>query len=219
MGSGGNKKLPTCSFSTLGIVREFCQASMQLPPQTSSPWCSVCLPYGYGVDSMNRPNQTRGRPSNGAGRGLFGGVLYKLINNRKNKLILQLLMFLTNHSPAVKNGCRNGIHRQRRATLTHTIRFITTIKTIFHLCYSKNLLLICYLAMVMGNSKSATTQNAGESLAILIAIQMRWYDAGRIVHKSTSMASLGATGCCHRVSACAVSPRWPSWSTNLLKQH
>ena len=57
MGSGGNKKLPPCSFSTVGIVWEFCQASTQLPTQTSSPWCSVCPPYG--VDSMNRPNLTR----------------------------------------------------------------------------------------------------------------------------------------------------------------
>ena len=28
-----------------------------------------------------------------------------------------------------------------------------------------------------------------------------------------------ATGCHHWESACAVSPRWPPWSTNLLKQH
>jgi hypothetical protein len=34
--------------------------------------------------------------------------------------------------------------------------------------------------MVMGNNKSATTKNAGELLAISIAMQMRRYDAGRI---------------------------------------
>ena len=76
-GSGGNKKLPPRSFSTVGIEREFCQASTQLSPQTSSPWCSVCLPNG--VDSMNLPNQTRGRSSEGAGRELLGGVLHKSI--------------------------------------------------------------------------------------------------------------------------------------------
>ena len=32
----------------------------------------------------------------------------------------------------------------------------------------------------MGNNKSATTNNAGESLAISIVIRMRQYDAGRI---------------------------------------
>jgi hypothetical protein len=34
--------------------------------------------------------------------------------------------------------------------------------------------------MVMGNNKLVTTKNAGESLAILIAMQMRQYNAGRI---------------------------------------
>jgi hypothetical protein len=32
----------------------------------------------------------------------------------------------------------------------------------------------------MGNNKSATTKNAGKSLAISIAIRMWRYDAGRI---------------------------------------
>jgi hypothetical protein len=32
----------------------------------------------------------------------------------------------------------------------------------------------------MGNNKSATTTNAGESLAISIAMRMRQYNAGRI---------------------------------------
>jgi len=60
-GSGGNKKLPPHRFPTLGIVQEFRQTTTQLPPQTSSPWCSVCPPYG--VDSMNCPNPMSGRPS------------------------------------------------------------------------------------------------------------------------------------------------------------
>jgi hypothetical protein len=75
--SGGNKKLPPRSFSTVGIVPEIRRASTQLSPQTSSPWCSVCPPYG--VDSMNHPNPTRGRPSKGVGRRLLGGVLHKSI--------------------------------------------------------------------------------------------------------------------------------------------
>ena len=34
--------------------------------------------------------------------------------------------------------------------------------------------------MVVGDSKSTGTKNAGESMAILIAMAMQWYDTGRI---------------------------------------
>jgi hypothetical protein len=34
--------------------------------------------------------------------------------------------------------------------------------------------------MLVGNNESATTTNAGESLAISIAMRMRRYDAGHI---------------------------------------
>jgi hypothetical protein len=34
--------------------------------------------------------------------------------------------------------------------------------------------------MVVGNNESAKTKNAGELLAILIAMRMRGYNAGRI---------------------------------------
>ena len=61
-GSGGNKKLPPRRYCTVGIVRVIRQTTTQPPPQTLPPcWCSVCLPYG--VDSMNRPNPMRWRPS------------------------------------------------------------------------------------------------------------------------------------------------------------
>jgi hypothetical protein len=73
--------------------------------------------------------------------------------------------------------------------------------------------------MVVGNNESMTTKNVGKSLAILIAMQTRRYDAGHIAQWSTSRASLEATGSHHRASACAVLPRRPPWSTNLLKQH
>ena len=46
----------------------------------------------------------------------------------------------------------------------------------------------------------------GELLAISIAMHMRQYDARCIARWSTSQASLGATGCRHRASACAVLP-------------
>ena len=73
--------------------------------------------------------------------------------------------------------------------------------------------------MVVGDNKSTATKNAGESMAISIAMAMQWYDAGRIAQWITSGASLEATGCSHWVSACAVLPRRPPWSMNLLKQH
>ena len=70
-----------------------------------------------------------------------------------------------------------------------------------------------------GQQQIGDSKNAGKSLAISIAIRMRRYDAGHIAQYNTSKASLGATGCRHRASACAVLPRRPPWSANLLKQH
>ena len=72
----------------------------------------------YGVYSINRPNLTRGRPSEGVGRGRCHGVLYRY-NNREFNLILQLLVFLTIRSPAVENGCQKGINHQRRAPILY----------------------------------------------------------------------------------------------------
>jgi hypothetical protein len=62
-------------------------------------------------------------------------------------------------SPAVKNGCRNGIHRQQRAPITYDLVYNN---------YKNNnsITITSYLAMVMGNNKSATTKNAGKLLAI-----------------------------------------------------
>ncbi len=80
-GSGGNKKL-LLLFCMVGIIREFRQAPTQPPPQTSSPWWAVCPPYG--VDSMNCPNPTRGRPFSGVGQGRCRGVLYRSINQACN---------------------------------------------------------------------------------------------------------------------------------------
>jgi len=62
-------------------------------------------------------------------------------------------------------------------------------------------------------------KNEGESLAFSIAMAMQRYDAGCIVRWSTSRASLEATGCRYRASACTVSSRRLPCSTNSLKQH
>jgi hypothetical protein len=70
-----------------------------------------------------------------------------------------------------------------------------------------------------GRQRIDGNKNAGESLAILIAMAMQRCDVGRIAQWSTSRASLKATGCCHRSSACAVLPWRLSWSTNLNETH
>jgi hypothetical protein len=48
------------------------------------------------------------------------------------------------------------------------------------LVFSFNKLLLCYLAMVVGNNASTTMKNAGKLLAISIVMQMRWCNAGHI---------------------------------------
>ena len=75
------------------------------------------------------------------------------------------------------------------------------------------------MSMLVGNNFLATTKNAGESLAISVAMATQRYDAGHIPRWSTSRASLEVTGCRHRPSACAVSPRRPQWWTNLNEIH
>ena len=72
--------------------------------------------------------------------------------------------------------------------------------------------------MVVGNTESTATKKSGKLMAILIAMAMQRYNAGRITRWSTSRASLEAIGCRHWVSACAVLPWRPPWSTDLLKQ-
>jgi hypothetical protein len=47
--------------------------------------------------------------------------------------------------------------------------------------------------MVVGDSKSTATKNAGESMAISTAMAMQWYDAGRIAQWITSGASRNNT--------------------------
>ena len=54
-------------------------------------------------------------------------------------------------------------------------------------------------------------KNAGELMAILIVMEMQWYDAGHIARWITSRASLEATGCRQWSSACIVLSRRPPW--------
>ena len=69
-----------------------------------------------------------------------------------------------------------------------------------------------------GQQRIDDNKHAGKSLANLIAMQVRRYDAGHIAQWSTSTAPLEITGCHQPLSACAVSPRRPPWPTNSLKQ-
>ncbi len=73
--------------------------------------------------------------------------------------------------------------------------------------------------MLVGNNESTTTKNAGKLMVISIAMAMQPYDEGHINRWSTSRASLEATGCRHRLSACIVSPRRPPWSKNSNQTH
>ncbi len=57
----------------------------------------------------------------------------------------------------------------------------------------------------MGNNKSATTKNAGESLTISIAIRMRRYDAGEHIHGFTWSHWTPPLGkCLRRIAPAAV---------------
>jgi hypothetical protein len=61
----------------------------------------------------------------------------------------------------------------------NTIRFIRNKKNNLTRFYFK-LTITMLFSYLVGNNESATTKNAGESLAISIAMSMRRYDAGRI---------------------------------------
>ena len=107
------KKLPPRRIPTVGIV----QKSPSTPPHQSHKHHhhggAVCP--SYGVVSMDTPDWTQVTYSKGVGPERLCGVLYKSIKNREINLSPQLLVFSMICSPAVKNGCQNGIHRQRRA--------------------------------------------------------------------------------------------------------
>jgi hypothetical protein len=73
--------------------------------------------------------------------------------------------------------------------------------------------------MVVANNEIDETKNAGKSTTISMAMGMQRYEAGRIARWITLRASLEATECRHRASACTVSPRRPPWLTNSNKTH
>jgi hypothetical protein len=52
----------------------------------------------------------------------------------------------------------------------------------------------------MVSIKTTTTKNAPTSLAILMAVAVRWYDTTRIARWRMSRDSMEATGCRHQAS-------------------
>ena len=67
----------------------------------------------------------------------------------------------------------------------------------------------------MHDIKSMTEENTPTLLAISMAMQIRWYGAGRISQYSRSRATLDATGRRHRASTCPVLPLRTPWSSIL----
>ena len=65
----------------------------------------------------------------------------------------------------------------------------------------------------MHDIKSMTEKNAPTSLAISMAMRIRWYSAERIAQYGRSRATLDATGRRHRASIRPVSPQRTPWSS------
>ena len=55
--------------------------------------------------------------TNGLAEGAVTGFYTNWYIKHLINLFLELLVFSTNHPPAVKNGDQNGIHRRRRAPI------------------------------------------------------------------------------------------------------
>ncbi len=62
-------------------------------------------------------------------------------------------------------------------------------------------------------TKSTATKNTRQTLAILMAMRIRWCNARCIARWSTSVASCKATRCQHWASARAILPWRPPWLT------
>jgi hypothetical protein len=67
----------------------------------------------------------------------------------------------------------------------------------------------------MHDIKSIAENNAPTSLAISMAMRIRWYGAKHIAQYGRSRATLDATGRRHRSSICPVLARRTPWSSIL----
>jgi len=68
-----------------------------------------------------------------------------------------------------------------------------------------NWILLCFYLWLWANIELTITKNTCKSPAVLMAMQMHPWDAGRIASSNGEhpQASLKPTGCRHRASACA----------------
>jgi hypothetical protein len=75
--------------------------------------------------------------------------------------------------------------------------------------------------MVVANNKINGDKNTRQTLAILLAMRIQRYNAGRIAQWIASVALYKATRCRHWASARTVLPRRPPWSmiSNETKKH
>ena len=70
----------------------------------------------------------------------------------------------------------------------------------------------------MQDIKSMKEKNGPALRAILMAMQIRWYNAKRIAHGGRSRATLDAIRHHHWASICPVSPQRTSWLSILAQQ-
>ena len=77
-GSGGNKKLPPCRFSTVGIVRKVLTTTHKTMLWTSLPWWAICP--SVGINSVNPPSPTPLTSLEGIGQEQYHEVSYKSTN-------------------------------------------------------------------------------------------------------------------------------------------
>ena len=92
----------------VGIVQKVPSTTNTTIPKHHHHGGAICP--SYGVRLMDLPDPMQVISSEGVEQGCFSLVLYETIKNCFINLILLLLVFLLNRSPAVENGSRNGIH-------------------------------------------------------------------------------------------------------------
>ena len=120
-------------------------------------------------------------------------------------------MFSTNRSPAIANGDQNGIHHRRWVPRTYE----QTNKIVMNKSASQFQFKLI-ITMLFSYGRGQQRINDDEKCRQIA----RDFDChGDIAQCSTSRASLEATRCRHRQSACSVSPWQLPWSMNSNKTH
>jgi hypothetical protein len=135
------------------------------------------------------------------------------INKKKENIIYfySLSVNYNNRSPVVDNDSQDGIHCRRWAViiyeLTNNILKNNTISRLYFIMTRIMLFSYGYARQIINNRK-----NAADSLAILMAMRIRWYGAECITQYGRSSATLDATGCHHQASIHPLSPQPTPWN-------